>query len=1128
MFSIPSVRRSGRRSASAVLAAGLVLALALPALGQGRPSVIWMAGGHSGGVGDLALSPDNQSLATASFDSTAKLFDLSTGLLRSTLAGHSVAALAVDYSPDGTRVATADYGGSVFVWDAATGARVGTLTGHTDAVLAVAYSPDGTMIASGSADGAVKLWNAATGAPIRTLTGHAGWVYSVAFSPDSATVASGSGDQTIRLWRVSDGAHTGTLSGHTGFVLSVEFAPSGAEIVSASNDNTTRLWRVSDGAQLGAYTEQTMIVYSAAFSPDGARIASGAGDGTIVIRRTSDGSVERTIPLPVGVQDLAYASDGSAVYAGCDDGSVTAWSATDGSFVRSATAHFGTVAAVAVSPDSMLVASGAWDYTVRLSGLADGHTVGVFTDHTDAVTSVAFSPDGALLASGSYDATAIIRQVSDGAIVRTITGHTLGVTSVAFSPDGSAIATGSSDTTIKLWRLSDGAELGSFAGHFGDVVGMAFSPDGQRLASVCTDGTVRCWNVATFSQVWSATASDAWVLSVAFSPDGTQVATGSAETAGGSLRTWNAADGTPAATASGHVDPVRSLVYSPDGLVIATGGNHGDEGRLQFWLAAGLGLLQTYDEETGTGMASYGVTAVAYSPNQHAVVYGRSDAAVVSCANPFWPVPTSLSVVPTTGQIGEIVTLKADLTVTISGAPIMGKAVTFSVAGSAVGTGETDIVGRARCDFRIPEALGISEQVIGVAFAGDDAYTPATGAGTLTITRANTGLTADRVVGILGDTVTLRATLIRTTDDSPLAGRGITFKVENTPAGSGVTDALGIATVDFVIPLNLGAGDKTITVNFAGDGSHLQCTGYGTLVTSKRPTVLAASDLAGQIGSAVTLQAALTMRTVPVEGAAIGFAVAGTQIGIASTGSDGVARMGYPIPEGSGPGDRAIAAEFAGDAVNDRSSDIALLTVLRTDTLTYVPELARTGSVGLDVVLRGYLYRATDKAGLAGRTLAFLVAGTPAGSAVTSDAGRATAYYTLPVGTQSSDLEVNAAFAGDATYGSSSGSGTLRLTVTRLGTIMWVMPRIAVAGTSTYLRAFLRRTLDYSWLPGKDVTIALDGSDVGTAPTDAGGRASVLYAVPSDFPTGEHTVTGTFAGDDEYLGSTANNWMIVF
>jgi WD40 repeat protein len=117
-----------------------------------------------------------------------------------TLRGHTADVSSVVFSPDGSRLASASSDTTVKIWDTATGEELQTLEGHTFAVYSVAFSPDGRRLASCSPDKTVKVWDTTSGQETLTLKGHSLGVSSVAFSADGLQLASGGFDGTVRVW----------------------------------------------------------------------------------------------------------------------------------------------------------------------------------------------------------------------------------------------------------------------------------------------------------------------------------------------------------------------------------------------------------------------------------------------------------------------------------------------------------------------------------------------------------------------------------------------------------------------------------------------------------------------------------------------------------------------------------------------------------------------------------------------------------------------------------------------------------------------------------------------------------------------------------------------------------------
>jgi len=153
--------------------------------------------GHTAVVESVAFSPDGKTLATGSYDSTAKLWDWAKEKETLSLDNESH-CFRLTFSPDGKSLATA--GDKLTLWDVEKGERRTTLEASANAIV---FSPDAKTLATGmyvsgprtgdftEPTGAVMLWDVATGKQLDNLKVE-GVVLSVAFSaPDGKILAVG-------------------------------------------------------------------------------------------------------------------------------------------------------------------------------------------------------------------------------------------------------------------------------------------------------------------------------------------------------------------------------------------------------------------------------------------------------------------------------------------------------------------------------------------------------------------------------------------------------------------------------------------------------------------------------------------------------------------------------------------------------------------------------------------------------------------------------------------------------------------------------------------------------------------------------------------------------------------------
>jgi len=153
--------------------------------------------GHSDEVNAIKWDPTGTMLASCSDDFTAKVWSVKQDEPLHDFRLHTKEIYTIKWSPTGPGtknpskpllLATASFDSTVKLWNVESGECVMTLCKHTEPVYSVAFNPTGEYLASGSFDKCLHVWGVKDGELVRTYRGNSG-IFEVAWNGAGDKVA---------------------------------------------------------------------------------------------------------------------------------------------------------------------------------------------------------------------------------------------------------------------------------------------------------------------------------------------------------------------------------------------------------------------------------------------------------------------------------------------------------------------------------------------------------------------------------------------------------------------------------------------------------------------------------------------------------------------------------------------------------------------------------------------------------------------------------------------------------------------------------------------------------------------------------------------------------------------------
>jgi len=548
------------------------------------------------------LSPDSQSVVSASEDNTVRLWNVQTGEERIPPVRHLGPVNSVEFSPDGSRILTASDDGTALVVEARNGAVMFSLK-HGAPVYAATFSLNGEWIATADDEGMVRCFKASTGELHLSPIEHTNPVNAVVFSPDGQWLATGTDAENgnrVQIWEagsnqlkhrilVKGPVHLLRFSGDGKRLAATVFNEAATDV---KKDWLVYVWDVESGLPM---TEPLVHDHpdSLTFSPNGQHLVTADIDNLARVWEIATGKILFELRHSEAVNSVAFSPDGRYILTASSDLTARVWDAATGAAVSEPLPHDGKVIHAEFSRDNERVLTvGREDKTVKLWSIRSNAAVSKRLQHEYEgwVVSAEFHKSGgeaitttrgevfSASAGGPYD-----DGEQQGVVVwNVVTGASKFAPPIPRGNEAFAARftetgpkalivdrTGKDEYGKHAWilDLEKGTPVGEKIHHQAEITCADFSANGHKLATGSKDGIVMVWDGRHGTALIPPLTNQGRLKTARFSPNGTMLVAASEN---GTAMIWDVSTGRRLAGPLGHDAGVWFAQFSPGNDKVVT------------------------------------------------------------------------------------------------------------------------------------------------------------------------------------------------------------------------------------------------------------------------------------------------------------------------------------------------------------------------------------------------------------------------------------------------------------------------------------------------------------------------------------------------------------------------------
>ncbi|PKO06675.1 MAG: hypothetical protein CVU41_06135 [Chloroflexi bacterium HGW-Chloroflexi-3] len=301
----------------------------------------------------LTFSNDDTFIMRGKTDNSLEVFNLSNGEVNSNLIGHTDKINFVALSHNDQYIATSSSDKTVKIWLPMDGALIQSIDMQDGYVIKIEFhNDDNLLFIHTNYPSSIQIWNITSGNFEKSYN------YAGKVSPDRSMMATVVDKRNIQLIDIKTRENLFKLTGHLGNVLDMKFISNGEKLISLGKDNTIRIWNTKDGKLIKTFGGTITNFNNVIFSSSERYFAIFADDGTVKFWDIEKGYNTQVIRAHSSkVNGVLISPDEKLLVTWSDDRTIKIWDISNNKLLNTLKGHASGIAGVIFSPNGRILVS---------------------------------------------------------------------------------------------------------------------------------------------------------------------------------------------------------------------------------------------------------------------------------------------------------------------------------------------------------------------------------------------------------------------------------------------------------------------------------------------------------------------------------------------------------------------------------------------------------------------------------------------------------------------------------------------------------------------------------------------------------------------------------------------------